>query len=102
MKLPPIFKTMEKKKMKQESKHWTEDNNVASNTTTELCFQQLFPGRLLRRAVANKTRKVSPHELYSTRDQTTRFAYVTSLWVEEKQMHILCEPNTLSTKKLRQ
>jgi uncharacterized membrane protein len=27
--------------------------------------------------------------MYSTRDQTVRFAYVTSLWVNGKQTHIL-------------
>jgi hypothetical protein len=34
---------------------------------------------------------------YSTRAQTARFAYVTSLGVEEKQSDILCKPKTLST-----
>jgi hypothetical protein len=31
-----------------------------------------------------------------------RFAYVTSLWVEENQKHMLCEPKTLSTQEMRQ
>jgi hypothetical protein len=37
-----------------------------------------------------------------TRDQTVRFAYVTSLWVERKQTRILCTPQTLPTQELRQ
>jgi hypothetical protein len=39
---------------------------------------------------------------YSTRDQSVRFAYVTSLRAEGKQTHILCKPKTLSAKELRQ
>jgi hypothetical protein len=39
---------------------------------------------------------------FSTRDQTVRFACVTSLWVEGKQPHILCKPQTLSTQDPRQ
>lgn len=30
-----------------------------------------------------------------------RLDYVTTLWVEGKQMHILCEPDTLSTQEMR-
>jgi hypothetical protein len=40
--------------------------------------------------------------LYSARDQTVRFAYVTSLRVEGKQTHIICEPQTLPLSELRQ
>jgi hypothetical protein len=40
--------------------------------------------------------------LYSTRDQTVRFAYVNNLRAEGKQTHILCKPKTLPTKELRQ
>jgi hypothetical protein len=39
---------------------------------------------------------------YCTRDQTVRYAYVTSLSVEGKQTHILCKPKTLPTYELRQ
>jgi hypothetical protein len=42
--------------------------------------------------------------LYSSWDQTVHFAYVSSLWVEGKQMHILCKtkalPETVSDKVL--
>jgi hypothetical protein len=41
-------------------------------------------------------------ERYSRRDQTVRFAYVTSLQVERKQTHILCKRKTSPTCKLRQ
>jgi hypothetical protein len=43
-----------------------------------------------------------PIQMYSTRDQTVRFAYVTNLRVEGKQTHILCKPKTLPTYELRQ
>jgi hypothetical protein len=39
---------------------------------------------------------------YCTQDQTVHFAYITSLWVEVKQTHILCKPKTLSTQEMRQ
>jgi hypothetical protein len=38
----------------------------------------------------------------SDRDQTVRFAYVTSFRLEGKQTHMLCEPKTLPTKELGQ
>jgi hypothetical protein len=37
-----------------------------------------------------------------TRDQTVHFAYVTSSWIEGKQMHLLCKPNTLPSQEVRQ
>jgi hypothetical protein len=39
---------------------------------------------------------------YCIRDQTVRLAYVTSLWVEGKQVHVLCKPKTLSAQEMRQ
>jgi hypothetical protein len=39
---------------------------------------------------------------YSTWDQTVHFTYVTSLWVEGKQMHVLSKPKTLSAQEMRQ
>jgi hypothetical protein len=39
---------------------------------------------------------------YSSRDQTVRFAYATSLRVEGKQTHMLCKSKPIETKQLRQ
>jgi hypothetical protein len=37
-----------------------------------------------------------------SRGESVRLAYVTSLWVEGKQTHILCKPKTLPTQEIRQ
>jgi hypothetical protein len=39
---------------------------------------------------------------YNIRDQTVRFAYVVSLWVKEKQKHLLRKPKALSSHERRQ
>jgi hypothetical protein len=41
-------------------------------------------------------------DLYCTQHQTVCFAYITSLWIEGKQMYVLCKPKTLSTQEMRQ
>jgi hypothetical protein len=39
--------------------------------------------------------------MYCGRSEAVSFAYVTSLWVEGNQMHMLCKPKTLSIQELR-
>jgi hypothetical protein len=42
------------------------------------------------------------HEYYSSRDQTVRFAYVTSLRMKGKRTHVPCKPKTLPTYEVAQ
>jgi hypothetical protein len=34
-------------------------------------------------------------EMYRYHEESVHFAYIISLWVEGKQLHILCKPKTL-------
>jgi hypothetical protein len=77
---------------------------VSRNLVISRCIAVLFGTSLSWYLLLNASRTATnDFEMkYCSRGESVRFAYVTSLRVEGKEMHILCKANILPTQEMRQ